>query len=122
MIRPRDIIYKDRTYITLQSGWTDILAKNIWMQFRISCLWVFKTAKSSQQKLYYCRITAKCSECCAKLICILADEPGQNYEDDIIFKCIIKNPVLDYVHVKRRQLRGHTRVLMATHWWMPNPQ
>jgi len=109
-IRPRYITYKDdRTYITLQSGWTDILAKNIWIQFRIPCSWVFKTAKSSRQKLYYCRITAKCSECCAKLICTLVDEPGQN-EDDIVFECIIKNPVPDYVHIKRKQLRGHTRV------------
>lgn len=113
-IRPRSILYEDnRTYITLRPGWTDILAKNIWMQFRIPCPWTFKTARGSQQKqIYYCRITAKCTECWAKLICTLANEPEKN-DENVIFKCTIKNFVPGYIHEKRRQLRGHTRELVA---------
>lgn len=82
------------------------------MQFHIPCPWSFKTARGSQQKqIYYCRITAKCTKCYAKLIYTLANEPEKS--DEIVFKYTIKNPVPAYVHEKRRQLRRRTRELVA---------
>lgn len=37
-IQPHDKTYEDhRVYITFQAGWSDIFARNIWMQFRIPC-------------------------------------------------------------------------------------
>lgn len=109
----QDILYEDgRTYTIFQPGWTDIFAKNIWMQRRISCPWTFKNAKTSRQKNYYCRVRACCTECHAKLTCTLIYEPNKD-DNDISFKCVMKNANPNYVHEKRRPLRGRRRSLIA---------
>lgn len=112
-IKLHDKMYEDgRIYIIFQSGWSDIFANNIWKQFHIPCPWTFKNVKASRQKsTTYCRVRAKCTECNAKLICTLRDKPDN--ERNIIFKCIVKSAVPDYIHKKRRQLRGGRRVAVA---------
>lgn len=112
-IKPQDSIYEDgRLYITFQPGWSDIFARNIWMQFRIPCAWTFKNSKISRKEdKTYCRIKATCEECSAKLICTLAEKLAK--KEDIIFNCVIKNAIPVYVHKKRRQLRGRRRALLA---------
>lgn len=112
MIMPEDKVYEDgRLYTTLQSGWSDIFARNIWMQFRVPCPWKFINSKISRKKnKTYCRLKANCNECSAKLICTLAEEPAEN---NVIFNCVIKNALPDYIHSKRRQLRGRRRALLA---------
>lgn len=112
-IQLHDKVYEDgQVYITFQAGWSNIFAKNIRMQFRVPCPWTFENSKFSQQEnKTYCRIKAKCSECSAKLLCTLAEEPTKN--EDVVFNCIIKNAIPDYPHKKRRQLRGCRRALLA---------
>lgn len=93
LIEPIKTTYEDGpNYFTLQSGWTDLLAEKIWMQHRIPCPWTFKNAKKTATS--YIRVKAKCSECNAKLYCILAEKVAEN--TDIIFKCIIKNVNFEY--------------------------
>lgn len=94
-----------------QPGWTDIFAKNIWIQLRIPCPWTFKKTKILGQNTMYYKIKANCNECSAKLICILNEEPDKN--EDVEFNCTIKNATPGYIHKKRRQLRGQRRTLVT---------
>lgn len=85
------------------------MRKKIWLQHRISCPWVFKNVKGATDiKTAYIRIKAKCPECNAKLCCILPNEITE--DSDIIFNCTIKNANFEYIHKKRRQLKGRRRI------------
>jgi len=57
------------------------------------------------------RIKAQCPECNAKLYCTLIEKVTKG--KDIIFNCAIKNVNFEYIHSKRRQLRGRKRVQVA---------
>jgi len=109
-IEPVETIYGDsRNYLMLQSGWTDLLAEKIWIQYRIPCPWAFKNIKKTATAIV--RIKAQCPECNAKLYCTLIEKVTEG--KDVIFKCAIKNANFQYIHSKRRQLRGRRRVQVA---------
>jgi len=104
----KNYIEDDRNYLTLQSGWTDLLTKKIWIQYRISCPWTFKNIKETA--IAYIRIKAQCPECNAKIYYTLVEKPKSR---DIIFKCAIKNADFKDIHNKRRQFRGRRYVQVA---------
>lgn len=109
-IEPVKTTYENgRNYLTLQSGWTDLLAEKIWIQYQIPCPWTFKNIKETA--VTYIRIKAQCPECNAKLYCTLIGKVTES--KDVIFKCAIKNAGFKYIHNKRRQLRGRRRVQVA---------
>lgn len=111
---PSEATYADgRTYFILQN-WTDTFAIRVWEQHGVPCPWTFENAKGnnkeSEKKKYYFKITAVCKECSARLTAILRSEP---HEEDVVFKCRIKDISPDFVHTKRRPLRGVRRINVA---------
>lgn len=63
-IAPVKVLYKDRTYETLNKGWTDVIAVELWKGLKLPCCFSFKTAKlNDNDGEIYLKFWGKCSEC-----------------------------------------------------------
>jgi len=114
-IKPTKKTYSNRKYILLQPGkWTHIFAAKIWEQKKIPCAFTFKYAKvfKSNDSKHYVRFTGLCTECKAKLSGHLWQKPKQNA--DVVFECKLKNFLPEFLHKKKRQLKGHLRQKVAS--------
>ena len=41
-VRPEEKIYVNRVYVKLRAGWAVVIAKALWLQHQLDCIFTFK--------------------------------------------------------------------------------
>lgn len=109
-IEPQVVSYKERDYANLQPGWTNIIYKHLWDQFKLPCAFNFKNAKVNEpENAIWISITAHCPECGSHLNLYSIKGPT---ETGMHFY-ISTNDTRGIVHTKKRQIKGVERECVA---------
>lgn len=105
-IAPESTFYKNRKYLILKDGWTDIISRQIWSDLKLPCCFTFKSVKCNQNDNgLFLNIQGRCTECNNNLNLYSVNGPDK----DGLLLHISTYDSKDIVHSKRRQLRGTRR-------------